>query len=259
MGTQRLGTLPDTAPWRRVVELIAEAADAAAVATATNHAAKRGLQLARNDEGLVYCTHLLVRVVVAARQSDFTAALITVGIDVPNKPGLFDIVASFSDAVDRHLHKTAGRSDIGEMAQLAAVESLTQTLGQRAGGFFGTEPADVRRAARELSTERGFATLAHDFFARFTQRFLTYHLGRELSNHVGGNGRFASSEEHNEFVEQLGVHCRETAGVMRDFAGAWYSKQSVRGEITPTKTRGFVNHCLTKLYGQLAIRGKRDG
>jgi hypothetical protein len=258
MGTTRLGTLPDTAPWRRVVTLIAEEADAATVAMATTQAAKRGMELAQSDEGLVYTTYLLTRVVLAARQSDFADALDTAGIVVPSDPDLFDILGGFSDAVDRRLRKTASRTDIGEMAQLAAIESLTHLLGQSSAELFDTAVADMRRTARQFSTERGFATLAHDYFARFAQRFLTYHLGRELSNHVGGNGRFADPQEHTEFVKQIEIHCREIAGVMRDFAGDWYSKHK-RAGITPAKARGFVNHCLTKLDEQLTIRGERDG
>jgi hypothetical protein len=259
MGVERLGTLPDTVPWRKVVARIAEQGDVAAVATATTQAAKRGLELAHSDEGLVYCTWLLTRVVLAARQAEFADALNENGISVPYDPDLFDIVGGFSDAVDHRLHKTAGRTDLSEMAQLAAVESLTQLLGQRSTGLFEPEAGDVQEAAHELSTRGGFATLAHDFFARFAQRFLTYHLGRELSNHVGGNGRFATPEEHTEFVEQLGIHCREVAGVMREFAGDWYSKHNFLGGITPFKARGFVNHCLDKLHEQLTIRGERDG
>jgi hypothetical protein len=131
-------------------------------------------------------------------------------------------------------------------------------LRQRSTHFFETSPDDVQRAARELSTRQGFATLAHDFFARFTQRFLTYHLGRELANHVGGNGRFADPAEHNEFVENLQVHCREAAGIMRTYAGDWYSKANFERAMTPVKARDFVNYTLQKLRKELAIRGDRD-
>jgi hypothetical protein len=91
------------------------------------------------------------------------------------------------------------------------------------------------------------------------QRFLGYHLGRELSNHVGGNGRFANPEEHSEFAEQLEIHTRQSAGIMRSFAGDWYSKNNFLGGITFTKARGFVNHVLEKLRDELQTRGALDG
>jgi hypothetical protein len=261
MGTQRLGTLPDTAPWRRVVALIADEAGVAAVAAAVTEAAVAGLDLARGDEGLVYSTLLLARLVRAARQEEFTASVRGLGMHVPDDAGVFDLAAAFTEAVDKHLWKARGRTDLGEMAQLAAVESLTRLLGERSARLHETTPAEVREAARELSTPRGFGALAHDFFARFTQRFLTYHLGRELSLHVGGNGCFVDPDEHNHFVERLATHCAEAAVVMRRLAGDWYSKALSpvgKGLVLPS-ARGFVNLCLEKLQKELRTRGARDG
>ena len=45
------------------------------------------------------------------------------GIQVPDRPTLMDVAAAYSEAVDRHVHR-GGRTDLGEMAQMAAVESL---------------------------------------------------------------------------------------------------------------------------------------
>ncbi len=261
MGHQRIGTLPDTAPWRRVVAALADDADVGAVAAATIEAAATGLRLAHDDKGLVYSTWLLARLALAARSADFAEGLREADLVLPDAPDLFDIVAAFSDAVDRRLYRSRARTDLGEMAQLAAVESLSRLLGQRSANLFGTTPAEVHTGARELSTARGFGTLAHEFFSRFAQRFLTYHLGRELSLHVGANARFAGPDAHNDFVDRLEVHCREAAGIMRRFAADWYSKaNSPAGKgVTLPSTRGFVNRILEKLEGELRARGRRDG
>ncbi len=261
MGTQRVSTLPDTAPWRRVVGLIAEDADVADIAAATTQAALKGLDKARGDEGLVYSFFLLARFAVAARDDDFAGALRDEGLHVAGSPDVFDLAAAFTEAVDRRLQRRRSRTDLGEMAQLAAVEALTGLLSQRSADLFGTTAAEVRREARKLSTERGFGTLAHEFFACFTQRFLGYHLGRELPLHIGGNGRFADPEQHNAFVAELKVHCREAAAIVRNFAGEWYGKAlSPKGKgITHASTRGFVSHALTKLHDQLMTRGAHDG
>jgi hypothetical protein len=259
VGHLRLGTLPDTAPWRRVVGLIAEGADAAAVASATTQAAIAGLKRAENDEGLCSTVWLLTQTVLAARNSDFAAALREAGIEVPDAPDVFAIVGAFSDAVDRRLRATSGRTDVGEMGQLAAVESLTALLSERSAGLFGTSAEEVHSAAYELSTTLGFEKLGHDFFARFARRFLTYHLGRELSSHVGGNGRFASPADHDAFLAQLDTHCRQAALIIKQFAGGWYSKQQYQGGITPLKARNFANYALTKLRRELQVRGARHG
>ena len=46
MGHLRVGRTPDTAPWREIVELIAEGASVADIAQSTLDAAQRGLDLA---------------------------------------------------------------------------------------------------------------------------------------------------------------------------------------------------------------------
>lgn len=259
MGHIRLGTLPDTNRWRNVVGLIADGAEVAQIAGATSQAAQNGLDLAHNDAGLCHAVWLLTKIALAAREAEFGRALEAAGIPAPPQPGLFDIVGGFTDALDHHLSRSGGRSDIGEMAQLAAVETLTSLIGERSASLFGTTPVEVKQAVYDFSTKKGFSTLAHDFFSRFAQRFLIYHLGRELSNHVGGNGRFANPAEHSEFVRQLGAHCREAALIVREFAGGWYSKANFEDGVSPTKVKNFVNYALTKLRKELKIRGERDG
>jgi hypothetical protein len=258
VGHIRLGTLPDTAPWRRVIGLIANGADVAAVAEATTAAAAAGLDRASRDPGVSFPFFLLTRVVLAARDSDFAAALRDAGIAVGEAPEVIDVTSAFGEAADRRL-RVLGRTDLGEMARLAASEALTVLLSRKASNLFEITPAEVRRAAYRLSTRAGFATLAHDFYARFARRFLTYHLGRELGLHVGGNGVFDDTKAHDQFVDRLSVHCREAAEITHRYAGEWYSKQNFQGGITEPKTRKFVGHCLQKLRTELQSRGARDG
>jgi hypothetical protein len=259
VGHLRLGTLPDTARWWHVVKRLADGADAGAVAAATTSAALKGLKQARGDDGLAHTVWLLAQTALAARAPDFADALRRVGIATTPRPDVLELAGAFTAAVDRHLFENCSRTDLGEMAQLAAVESLTTLLTRRSASLFDTTPDEVRTAARSLSTRDGFATLAHEFFARFARRFLTFHLGRELSNHVGGNGCFADPDEHTAFVEQLARHCREAAAIARRYAGDWYSKANFEGGISPAKAGRFADHALDKLREELRIRGARDG
>lgn len=258
MGHSRLGTLPDTRRWRRVVGLVAENAGVNIIADATMHATQRGLKLADSDEGLRQTFFLLSQLANAARQQNFRSALGHIGIDVLGEPGVLSIVAGFTEAVDRHLRTSRSRTDIGEMAQMAAAECLTSVLTQRSRTLFGTTAGEVQDAARSFSTKTGFADLAHDFFSRFTQRYLTYHLSRELPNHVGEGQRFAVPAEHAEFVRQLKVHCREAAVIVKDFAGGWYSKANFEGGISRAKAKAFIHVALIKIRRELEVRGQRD-
>src|SRR4051812_19264349 len=103
MGHTRLGDLPRTRAWREVVALLVGGAGAAQLARATINAAERGLNLAAEDRGLVETVHLLMQLPVAARSDDFAGALRRMGLDVPDDPGVMDVAAAFSAAVDRRL------------------------------------------------------------------------------------------------------------------------------------------------------------
>lgn len=259
MGHSRLGTLPDTSRWRKLVALLAGGANVGAVADATMHAAETGLKLADGDEGMKHTFYLLSQVALASREENFSAALKDAGINVGAEPSVLSLVGSFTSAIDDHLRQTRGRTDVGEMAQMAAAETLTALLRDRSKTLFGTTEADIKDAVRAHSSKTGFATLAHDFFSRFTQRYLAYHLSRELPNHVGEGKRFKSPAEHGQFIDRLKAHSRQAAVIVHEFAGGWYSKTNFEGGITPRKAQGFVHVALKKLQRELKLRGERDG
>lgn len=259
MGDKRLGRLPETPRWLKVVEALADDASVPVVAAATMEAAAHGLNIAARDEGLRHALYLLAQVTLAARnKEDFAGALGQLGIHVSEAPSLFEIAGSISDAIDQRLRRMGARSDIGEMAQLAAVESLTKLAAAESARLYATTSEEVREAIAGYSTRPGFSTLAHEFFARLTQRYLTYHLSRELSRHVGANQRFRDPAQHNEFLRDLDTHCRQATLIVKDFAGGWHSKTNYETGITEAKARNFTYVALKKLRGELKRRGRRD-
>lgn len=288
MGHKLYEGMARTPRFKRVVALLGESAGGGGapgvapggieeIADATLTASDEGLERAKLDEGLAYCVYLMTQVTQAARDNDFIRALASTGVTVPNRTfglsgatahgaadsaqqySIYDLVSGFTAAVDRHLRHTRSRSDIGELAQLAASESLTALCRPRADTLFGSSEESVQQSLRALSTKKGFGTLAHDFFARLTRRYLEYYLSRELSNHVGRDRRFANAREHNEFLKRLDTHCRVATGPMRQFAGEWYSKHNFQKDLTLKKTKGFMAHAVDKVRGALRYQEERDG
>src|SRR5688500_330902 len=143
MGHLRLGELPRTRKWNDVVELVKSEANVDKVAAAALDAAEKGLQKAADDEGLNRALWLLTQLPLAARDPKFVERLGELGISVSGAPQVMELVAGFSDAVDGHMRKEGGRSDLGEMAQMAAAEALTALLSSRSRSLFGTTPEDV--------------------------------------------------------------------------------------------------------------------
>src|SRR5262249_55512027 len=154
---------------------------------------------------------LLTKIPLAARSENFSEALRECGLAVSDSPGLMEIVGSVSDTIDSKIPNYKDRTDLGEMAQMAAAETLTEVIGNRITSFFGTTPDDVRDAFSKLATNKQFSSFAKDFFARFTNKCMNYFLSRALSHHVGEGQRFTTLSQQAEFTKALETHCREAA------------------------------------------------
>lgn len=245
MGHIRLGNLPRTRKWQEVVKLLDSGAGTPQIAAATLDAAKLGLKDAASDAALVHSFWLLTQLPLCARAEDFVAALNRAGVTVTSMPTLLELVGGFADAVDEHIRKIGGRTDLGEMAQMVAAESLTSLLRERTASVFGTTPDMVRSELAALATKKQFSILARDFFARLTERYLAHFLSRQTSS------QFKSVPANREFREALSLHCRQASKIVEEFAGGWYSKANYRGAITSRKAANFANVALTKLRKEL--------
>jgi hypothetical protein len=255
MGHVRLGPLPQTRRWVQVVALIRGGAAAPQVATAAAHAAETWLGKAANDPTVVEAVWLLLRLPHAARADDFPAALARLGVAVPAPPGLVGLVGAVSDAIDAAA-PPGKRTDLGEMAQAAAAESLTGVVGPRLGTLFGADPGDVQREVGRLATPKQFGVLARDFFARLGHRVLDYFLSKALPAEVGDGRRFRTTAAHAAFAAALDTHCRESAGILETYAGGWLSKHHYEegGDIPRASAAAFTAYAMTKLSGELRRR-----
>ena len=150
----------------QVVNLIDDKdSGAPAIARATLKASERaGASAERFGSGPSFW--LLTQLPLCARAENYTEELRRVGISVSERPTLMELVGAFSDAVDAHVRRVGGRTDLGEMGQMGAAESLSDHVGQRSRSLFGTTPEDVKRALSNLATPKQFSTFARDFFAR---------------------------------------------------------------------------------------------
>ena len=245
MGHTRLGRLPRLRKWQDVVDLVGAGVLTADIAAATLRASERGLDDAARDPALVHSFWLLTQLPLCARQPDFVEQLSRIGVSVADEPSLMELVGGLSDAVDDHVYQKGGRTDLGEMAQMGAAEALTAVLGQRTASLFGETAEDVQRELARLGTPNNFSGLARSFFARLTERYLTYFLSRELSNTLG------SVNANRQFREALALHCKQASKIVEKFAEEWFSKANYQGGITPRKAAGFVGHAVTKLSTEL--------
>jgi hypothetical protein len=252
MGHVRLGELPRTRAWQEVVSLLAHGAGAAEIANAASRAAETGLRNATRDRGVVETVWLLMRLPRGARADGYPAALADDGLCLSEPPFLMELIVGFSDAIDARLANHIGRSDLGEMAQTAAAETLVRVVGGACDGLFETGPAEVRHALGQLDTVARFGSFAREFVARLTFKCLDYYLSRVMTNHTGEGGRFATLAQQAEFTDALETHCREAAVIVERFAGEWRSKEQWEaGDVTREAATRFIGGAVNKLIDEL--------
>lgn len=257
MGHIRLGVLPRSRKWNQVVDKLRLGANIDAVAGSAADAAENSLQATSNDPAFLHAFWLLTQVPLTARGPNFAADLRRLAVQVPDQPSLIDVVAAISGAVDRYAREQGGRTDLGEMAQMAAVESLTALVGPSLPSLFEPSSEEVQRAIGKFASGERFSTLAREFFARLTQRSLHYYLSRELSKHIGAGKRFGDDAGRAQFDDALDRHCREASRIVEAFAGGWYGKNVYQGDgLTPDAIRRFAPVAFKKIRAEL--RKRRD-
>ena len=252
MGHNRLGGLPRTRKWLDVIELIDCGGSSAAVADATLDAAHDSFVAGAADPTLVHTVWLLTQLPDAARRDDFINRLKALGLDVPPDASPTDIATALGAAVNAEAHdRAAPRSDLGEMARLAAVETLVGALRDPTPSLFGPESDAAQKALGRLATERQFGGLAQGFFARLTERLLTHFVSKELPQHTGPGRRFETLAEQRAFHDAVGLHARQAARIVEVFAGAWWSKARYEGDLTRDRTERFVAYAMKKMRDEL--------
>lgn len=252
MGHVRLGALPRTRRWQEVIHLIAAGAEPDQVAGAALTAAEKALAHAYDDTGLTEAVYLLSELPLAAKEGEFTKALRERGLDVSDNPSLAEIVGAVSDVIDKRIGRNGHRTDLGEMAQMACVETLSQVVGERTTQLFGATTGDIQRELGKLATKAQFSKFARQFFCRLTNRLLDYFVSRTLSDHVGAAQRFTTLSQKQEFSAALERHCEEASRIVEEFSGGWFSKTNWEKEgIDRESARKFAGYAMKKLTSEL--------
>lgn len=270
LGHTRLGPLPKSRSWSQVVETLtgtrlrefpvsSSASRVKTIAAQTLKAARTTLSKASDDEGVRYTFYLLTQLALASRHPDWRTMLNEHGITLSEQSSVFDLTAEVQGAIDRYVGGTAvGATDLSEMAQQAVGEALTSLLAAQTPSLFeDADSKDLMDTLRSLSTKRGFGQLGQRFFARFVARFLNFHLSRASAAGLGAP-RLQNLGHISEFNEALATHCEESARIVRDFCGDWYSKTEYERGIDLANSSRFLAVAVKKLRTELQHQGSNS-
>lgn len=265
MGHTRLGKLPKTQKWLDLVGriggsglgggMLSAASYVEAIAAQTLDASRVGLDNAKRDSGVLYAFYLLTQVTIASRKPNWGETLALHGIRLASDSTVFDLTSEIQAAIDRHVNESSsGPTDLSEIAQQSVGEALISLAETRTANLFGGGSDEVRNAIRTLSTKKGFGELGQRFFGRFVARFLNFYLSRATAAALGGP-RLPGLAEVAEFNEALRTHCDQSARILRDFCGEWYSKTAYQEGIDPENASRFLAIAVRQLSSELEQQG----
>lgn len=250
MGHVRLGELPKTRRWSQVVQLIDDPRAAPAdIAVAVVTAAEQAYRAAGEDPGIVESLRAMAFLADASRSDDFADRLKEHGILVAGNEDAIGLLRVVLRDTEARFGPVAGRTIFSEFALAALQESLTQVVSEQTGSLFLSGLEDAQHAYRQFSTERGFAKLAHLFFARLLSRSLLYFTDHDAANRLGGDGRLRSEPDLRSFNDAIDRYGSEAARIVEEFAGAWYSKRRWLGGVD--ETEGLAAIAMRKIADEL--------
>ena len=259
MGHLIVGDLPRTRSWLKVVDLLTGGRGVGSplqvddLARLTATAAKRRLKQLQGDPSLTYCFWLLTRLASASRGDQFTADLRQLGIEIRPDDTALQLIARVTDRTRVELNRFPESGPFGEMASLALRHALSETVGLEGRSLLGSSVEDLERAFRKHSTVAQFGELSERFFGDFMARTLRYYVDRAVPAAVGSDG-LPSLVEASDVTQALTLHTRETARIVEQFAGEWFSKHHFEqaGVIGRDDAERFVAYALGKLRSEFA-------
>jgi hypothetical protein len=261
MGHIRLGTLPKTRPWVKVVELVADAqADVPAIATATLDASDKAFQAIQNDPGFTETVVLMTELAIAAKQKDPVRHLNQLGLDIHERCSIPEIASAIQSFLDDKASLRRSHSDFAELSQNALVGAITNHLGDKLGGLFAPSSAEVNNAMLHLGRPGEFGKLARTFFERVSHNCMLYFLSKAAGAEVGEGKRFATIKQVKEFEAAMAQHSREASVIVEEYSGDWFSKNRWEGggKIDREATSGFGWYAIEKIRGEMRARAQSD-
>jgi len=260
MGHIRLGRLYKSRKWNQVIDLLESDTNAPQLAGATLSATEKQLRLLNFDPAVSHAFWLLVRITWAARTNEFRPFLADLGINLSENASVFSLMSSISDHLQQNAAQHTESGVFAGIAGLSFADTISGTVAEESRSLFGSNTEDIQNAFKTYSSQKQFGIISRKFFGHFLSRTLEYFINKELSNCIGANHSLQTIQSAREFNEALSVYSYQSAKILEDFAGGWYSKHNweEQGQITEEDASNFVAFALRKLRMELGQEYNRE-
>ncbi len=259
MGHERIGILPRTTRWRKIVAELAKFPTAEdnvpQLASGTLECVRTRFREIHKDTGVQATFEFLVGLAATGGTGEPPPEWSNLPVDFTNNSSPLRIAQALRTWV-------SGREDSLEyrsLAERAATDAITAWhSGQTEQGQLFGSSADVANVWKRAANGAGFCELSRLFFAKFTERYLNYFLEREASAALPTiEDRERFREQLHQHVDQVSQHAFETAKITQSFAAAWYNRHARRGRPSQREVEQFLSRAFGKIREELLREGSQ--
>ncbi len=259
MGHLRLGRLPRSQRWDKVLQLLDSGAPIDEVARETFWAAYTGLGKVPVDAGFTQTLTTIFRFVDALQSKNPTTALRQSGFDVGQDASLFDYIGSFQERATRAAIDVRAHSDLAYMAQESFTRVLMESAGSSLQTLFGLESGDAGKSLKTSLSGQNLGRTMHEFFVGFTQKYLSYYLGRATPARVGISKSLANIDKHSEFGKSFDLFVRQTVRITDEFSPGWFGKARWEDRLTHMEVSKFAHTAFKKIQSEFKRGAQKNG
>jgi hypothetical protein len=247
MGHERVGALPKTKSWEKVVKNIAsfdgDEAQSRRIANQTLDNVRTRFESIQRDPNVQGAFRFLTELAV------YGAGQVSTSLQLPNNPTPFAV----AKALDKAIPAQTGSSEYAAIAKAAATDAVGHWYAENTSqaSLFGTaeENSEIWRKA---GTAGGFCEIARLFFAKFTERYLNYFLEREASAVSKTiEQRDLLQKQLKDQIDTVSRHAFETAKIAQSFAAGWYNRHAKDKVPSDDEIAGFLAIAFGKLREDL--------
>ena len=225
MGHVRLGFLPRTAQWNKIVSQLtlydSDSSIVSKIADDTLSIIKKNYESMPFEDSIIKAISFLANLSLSAKKDDQIAYLNSQGFTIDEKFSTFSIISS----VQKLIVTNIGSLEINKITKdsvMQAIISYQEKHNNNQVDLFGNTPENPLRS---VGNGAAFCELARSFFATFTDKQIKYYIERVAASSIGNSGtldKFITALSNQSL--SIADHAFDTSKLIQSFAAGWFNK-----------------------------------
>lgn len=254
MGHERVGYLPKSKSWTKIVESIhgfsSSHSDVSTIARQTLKNVKGRFLALGNDDAFHASFKCIVILSYANRTADPLAFLSKHGLNLSSEAGLFQLTC----ATQKLMEIQKGSKEYSTLATKALIDTINNWVrtNKPSTNLFQYDEG-VLGSWKKASEGKGFCEVSREYFCQFTTQYLKYFLDRTASAQIDSiSDRHVFSEAIKDHIADISVHAFETSKIAQSFSAGWFNANAKDSFPSDKKIKGFLGVVTKKIYDELS-------